>query len=164
VTLDAKGVPTAVKGLREAVKEGMKSSQYAAIVPLDQMYSDAECVKLVKSLLEPLPAGAREVGTPWTGETQLEVSSQPLDFAAEWTLGAANENDATVTSKFTWKPPAAATAGGATTDGGGTGTTTWSRKDGFVRSMKRHLEANRATKEMKATSHTDVTIERLPAK
>jgi hypothetical protein len=164
VSLDAGGAPAAVKGLREAMKEGMKGSKFEAMMPVDQIFGDADCIKLAKDLFAPLPAGAHAVGSTWSGQSKHDVSSQPLDFATDWTLSAATADDASVAAKYTWKPGDKATADGAKTAGGGTATTVFNRKDGFVNSMKRHLEANRETKEMKATSHTDLTIERLPAK
>jgi hypothetical protein len=162
VTLDAHGAPTAVTGLREMVAAGIKGSPYEAMIPIDQFLGDADCMKMAVSLFAAAPAGAHAVGSKWTGDVKDVVSDQPMDFSAESTLSAATADDATVASKLTWKPGAEASAGGAKPAGGGESTTKFSRKDGLVLSMKKHLEAGRETAAMKATSHTDATIERLP--
>jgi hypothetical protein len=162
VTLDAHGAPTAVSGLREMLAAGIKGSPFEAMLPVDQIFGDKDCMKLAVSLFVGAPAGAPAVGAKWTGDVKDEISNQAMDFSAESTLSAATADDATVASKLTWKPGAKATADGAKPAGGGDSTTKFSRKDGLVLSMKKHLEANRETTAMKATSHTDATIERLP--
>lgn len=164
VTLDAHGVPTAVSGLRDAVSAGIKGTPFEQMLPVDKIFTDADGMKLVADLFAGAPAGPHAVGAKWSGEAEDEVSSQSLDFTAEWTLTAATADDAIVTSKLTWKPGKEAFSDGAKPVGGGDATTKFSRKDGLVLSMKKHLEANRDTGAMKATSHTDSTIERLPAK
>jgi len=162
VVLDAHGAPTAVSGLREAVGPRLKDNPMAAMMPVDQILGDEACMKLARSLFAAAPAGSHAVGAKWTAEEKAEVSDQPLEFSVEATRAAATAADATATSKYAWKPGAKATAGGAKAVGGGDATSKFSRQDGFVLSMKRHLEANRETPAMKATSHTDTTIERLP--
>ncbi len=162
VALDAHGAPKSVSGLREAVAERWKTNPMASMMPVEQVLGDKECMKLAVSLFASAPAGAHAVGSNWTGDEKAEVNSQSLEFSVDSTLAAATADDATVTSKYAWKPGPEAVAGGAKATGGGDATSKFSRKDGFVLSMKRHLEANRDTSAMKATSHTDMTIERLP--
>ena len=164
VTLDAHGSPTAVTGLREAATEGVKGSGFEEMLPMDQIFADKDCMKLAALLFTGAPAEPRAIGAKWSGDMKDDVSSQTLDFSAEWTLASATTDDATVSAKLTWKPGAAATAGGAKAVGGGEATTRFSRKDGFVLSAKKHVEAKRDTGAMKAASHTDSTIERLLAK
>jgi hypothetical protein len=162
VVLDARGAPTAVSGVRELMKEGLKGTPFENLIPVEQIFTDAECMKLGISLFAGAPKGPQSVGSKWTAEETAEVAGQWLDFGVESTLTAAAESDATVAAKYVWKPGAEAKAGDAKPEGGGESTTKFSRKDGFLVSMKRHLEANRETPQTKATSHTDVAIERLP--
>jgi hypothetical protein len=161
VTLDAHGAATAVTGLREAIKAGVKGNPMESMFPVDQAFGDEICMKLAVSLFAAAPAAPHAVASKWTENVKAEVSSQDLEFAVESTLSAATPDDATVASKYTWAPGAKATADGAKAAGGGDCTSKFSRKVGFVLSMKRHLEANRDTAATKATSHTDVAIERL---
>jgi len=162
VTLDPHGVPTASSGMREAIRAGIKGAPMEAMLPVDEVFSDADCMKLLVKLFAAAPAGPRAVGSKWTGDAKADVNDQGLDFAVESTLTEPTADDATVASKYAWKPGNAASDGGAKGSGGGESTTKFSRKDGFVLSMTRRLEANREAAAAKATSHTDWTIERLP--
>jgi len=144
------------------VTAGLKGTTAESVFPVEQVFDDSTCMKFAAPMFESSPAAALAVGGKASGEAKHEVASANLVFAVDRTLTAATADEATVDSKFTWKPGEAATAGGAKTDGGGTSTAKFSRKDGFVVSLKRRLDANREADGNKATSHADWTIERLP--
>jgi hypothetical protein len=164
VSLDVHGNPTATTGLRDVVKEGLAGTQFANKLPLDRLLADEDCIKLAKELFEGAPPTALTVGAKTAYDQQQEVLSTVLDYSVEATLASATADSATVTSKLSWKPDDKAKEGGAKPEGKGEATTQYNRRDGFVTSSKKHLDANRETDKMKATSHTDTTIERLPAK
>jgi hypothetical protein len=162
VTLDAHGTPLAVAGVREALAAGLKGSPEGEKLPLNEIYDDEKCMDVARSLFLTTPTGAHTVGVTWTEDVRAGAGGFDHDFSVESTLSAATADDATVTSKFSWKPKAKETVGRTRVTGGGDSTTKFARKDGFVLSMKRHLEANPETATRKATSHTDMTVERLP--
>jgi hypothetical protein len=164
VTLDAHGTPVAVAGFREALAAGLKGSPEGEKLPLSEIYDDKKCMGVARSLFLTTPTGAHAVGAMWTEDVTADAGGHTLGFSAESTLSAATEDDATVTSKLSFKPKPKEMVGRTKVTGGGDSKTKFSRKDGFVLSMKRHLEANPETAARKGTSHTDVTIERLPAK
>jgi hypothetical protein len=162
VTLDAHGRPVAVSGVRELMKEGLKDTPLAARV--DQMFGEDDCMKLALSLFAPGPEGKHAVGVIWDHDVRHEVGGPMLDYTAKSKVSEAAAERLTVTSILTWRPGAEATKDGARAEGMGEETAVFDRKDGFLVSMKRHVEANRSSDKMKATTHADSTIERLPAK
>jgi hypothetical protein len=163
VTLDARGGLVAVKGLREIWMETIKGTQFEKAFSPEKDFSDAKCVEEVAPLFCAAPAEAHTVGAAWTAQVEDRIDSQSMDFAAKYAVSVADAEKAVVAAKFDWKPGPEAVANGAKATGGGSVAATFSRKDGFLTSLAKKLNANRDTGPMKATSHTTHTIERLAA-
>jgi hypothetical protein len=75
VTLDAHGAPTAVSGLREMVAAGIKGSPFEAMLRVDQILGDQDCMKLADSLFCAAPAGAHAVGAKWIEDVKDDVGN-----------------------------------------------------------------------------------------
>lgn len=163
VRVAADGRLTEVKGLREAVAAKLKGTALESMVPLDDVAGPAMAVEALAPCFAALPAGAHVPGAAWDHEATRPVSAQQLDFAVNSTLTLPAADRALVASKHTWKPGAAATANGAKPEGGGTVSALVSRTDGLALRVESKLFANRTTADMKATSFTNSTLERLTA-
>lgn len=163
ITVGADGRLTSLKGLREAIAATIKGTALESMVPLDQAGSPEEALRAFGGLFVALPQGAHAPGAEWTGTAAHEVSGQNLDFSSTSTLTLPAADRALVTSKLVWTPGAEATAGGAKPEGGGTVSGLFGRSDGLPLRYEQRLVANRTTDKMSATSHDDVTIERMNA-
>lgn len=163
VTLDARGGLVAVKGLREIWMETIKGTEVEKAFTPEEDFSDAKCVEEVSPLFCAAPAEPHAVGTAWTAQVVDRINNQPMDFAAKYAVSVADAEKAVVAAKLDWKPNPEAVANGAKASGGGSVAATYSRKDGFLTSLAKKLNANRDTGPMKATSNTTHTIERLAA-
>lgn len=161
VTVGPDGRLTGVKGFREALEPLVKGTLLERM--LDQIASPEESVKAFGALFASLPEGTHAPDAEWQAAVADQVGGQNLDFDATLTLALPAADRALVSSKLVWKPGEKATAGGAKTEGGGTVSGMFGRPDGLPIRYEKKLFANRTTDTMKATSHTDVTIERLNA-